>query len=35
VDSGALVGGGIKAPAAAKCETWRHEIGDLLTELQK
>jgi hypothetical protein len=33
-DSGALVGGGIKAPAAAKCETWRREIGDLLTELQ-
>ena len=33
-DSGALVGGGIKAPASAKCETWRREIGELLIELK-
>jgi len=33
-NSGALVGEGIKAPATALCETWRCQIGDLLTELK-
>ena len=31
-ESGPLVGAGIKARAAAMCETWRREIGELLAE---
>ena len=31
---GALVGQGLKTPAAQRCETWRRQIGALLTEFE-